>query len=62
MEEKKMTLEEYKKAVEENLLRVSCGKKLTAQIMKDYENDFQEFLNEGYSVAATTAGVINYFL
>ena len=57
-----MTLEDYKKKVETNLLKVSGSNKLTQQIMKDYANDFPQFYKENWSVEALTPALLNYFI
>ncbi len=56
-----MTLEEFKKRVEENLLKV-VGKESTHRIMKDYENDFPQFLEENCTVEAITPTLIGYYI
>ncbi len=55
-----MTLEEYKKKVEENLVKV-VGKESTQRIMKVYENDFSQFLKENWTVEAITPALIGYY-
>ena len=57
-----MTLEEYKKKVEENLLKVLGSKKLTLQVMKDYEEDFPQFLKDGWTVEGLTPAIIWNFI
>ncbi len=58
----KMTLEEYKKAVEENLLAVTHSESFTAQIMRDYDEEFPRFLEEGWTVEELTPAIANYFI
>lgn len=41
-----MSLENYKKKIKTNLLKASGSKTLTQQIMKDCEQDFQQFYND----------------
>ena len=56
-----MSLEEFKKKVEENLVKV-VGKESTQRIMKDYNNDFPKFLKEGWTVEAITPALIGYYI
>ena len=56
-----MTLEEFKKKVEENLLK-AVGKESAQRIMKDYENDFPRFLEENWTVEAITPALIGYYI
>lgn len=60
-EEIRMNLEEFKKQIEENLLKV-VGKESTQRIMKDYENDFPRFLEENWTVEAITPALIGYYI
>ena len=55
MQEQKMNLEEYKKKVEDFLLKNYNNSTGTTKLMKEYENDFQKFLEDGWEpeVAAT---------
>ena len=50
-----MTLEEYKKKVEDFLNKNSNDSIGTEKLMKEYEDDFQKFLADGWKpeVAAT---------
>ncbi|MBP5343150.1 hypothetical protein J6Y73_04420 [bacterium] len=57
-----MSLEEYKKKVEENLLKVSGSKTLTLQVMKDYEKDFPKLLKDGWTIEGLTPAILNYLI
>ena len=59
----KMTLEEYKKKVEECLVKNNnCSGGETKKLMKTYEDDFQEFLNTKLSPEATAVGMKMHLL
>ena len=60
-EVQKMTLEEYKKKVEENLKKV-VSEKYDWQVMRDYEEEFPTFLKEGWSIEGLTPAIINYLI
>ena len=55
-----MTLEEFKKKVEENLTKVA-GKKEAQETMKLYENDFPTILEENWTVEGITPALIMRF-
>ena len=56
-----MNLEDFKKKVEKNLLKV-VSKESTQRIMKDYNKDFPKFLKEGWTVEAITPALIGYYI
>lgn len=55
-----MTLEEFKKKVEENLTKVA-GKKEAQETMKLYENDFPTILKENWTVEGITPALLMRF-
>ena len=55
-----MSLEEFKKKVEENLIAVA-GKKEAQETMKLYEEDFPTILKEGWTVEAITPALLMRF-
>jgi hypothetical protein len=57
MAQQKMTLENYKKQVEEGLTK-ELGEKKAKQKMKEYETDFPTFLKNGYRVGGTIAAIM----
>ena len=56
-----MNLEEFKRQIEENLLKV-VGNESAQRIMKIYENDFPRFLEENWTVEAITPALIGYYI
>lgn len=55
-----MTLEEFKKKVEENLVAVA-GKKEAQETMKFYEKDFPTILEENWTVEGITPALLMRF-
>ena len=59
--EQKMTLEEYKKKVEDFLNKNSNDSTGTMKLMKEYEDDLPKFLADGWEPeVAATAMVMGY--
>ena len=52
-----MTLEEYKKSVE-NYLNETIGSKRTNELMKNYDIDFPTFLEENWSTELTATAML----
>lgn len=58
-----MTLEEFKKKVEKCLLEIQkCTTQEKNKLMKEYETDFQQFLEENYEPKVVAAGMITHLL
>lgn len=57
----KMTLDQFKKEVGKALLEIE-GRKSTQRIMKDYENDFQRLLDEGWNPKYAAQAMGNYLI
>ena len=55
-----MSLEDYKKKVEENLIKVA-GKKEAQETMKLYEDDFPTILKENWTVEGITPALLMRF-
>ena len=53
----KMSLEVYKKKVENNLIK-QVGEKEALRLMKEYEDDFPEFLQDNWSIAGSVTAII----
>ncbi len=52
-----MTLEEYKKSVE-NYLNETIGSKRTNELMKNYDIDFPTFLEENWNIELTATAML----
>ena len=58
-----MTLEEYKKKVEESLKKNNnCSIQEVEKLMKEYEEDFQEFMKQNYTPEMVSMGMIMHYL
>lgn len=58
-----MSLEEYKKKVYEYLVNLNKVSPTVAEsLMKEYENDFQEFLEENYEPNVVSYGILTHLL
>ena len=57
-----MTLEEYKKKVEGFLNKNYNDSTGTAKLMKEYEDDFQEYLEKNLSVEGMATGMVMHLL
>ena len=57
----KMALDQFKKEVGKTLLEIE-GRKSTQKIMKDYESDFQRFLDEGWNPKYVARAMVNYLI
>ena len=55
-----MSLEQFKKKVEENLIKVA-GKEEAQKTVKFYESDFPTILEEGWTVEAITPALLMRF-
>ena len=58
-----MNLESYKKKVEECLLKIQkVSTQVKDKLMKEYETDFQEFLEEDYKPEMVAYGMVTHLL
>lgn len=57
-----MSLKNYQKKIETNLLKASESKTLTQQIMNDYEQDFLQFYNDNWNVEELIPVLLNYLI
>lgn len=57
----RMDLESYKQKIWDFLTKVNkCSPEVASSLMKEYENDFQDFLEEGWSPEAAGTGMMTH--